>query len=78
MPLNSFQVGVLAYLGCVMYQITQLWKSVNVVVVLGHERLYSDMTRILRDKPEISVVKVAKSGGVSTSFLIMYVPSTTN
>ncbi|CAO3692138.1 unnamed protein product [Umbelopsis ramanniana] len=38
--------------------------SVNVVVVLGHERLYSDMTRILRDKPEISVVKVAKSGGV--------------
>ena len=35
------------------------------VVVLGHERLYSDMTRILRDKPEISVVKVAKSGGVS-------------
>ncbi|CAM0142016.1 Cleavage polyadenylation factor subunit clp1 [Umbelopsis sp. WA50703] len=38
--------------------------SVNVVVVLGHERLYSDMIRILRDKPEISVVKVAKSGGV--------------
>lgn len=38
---------------------------VNVVIVLGHERLYSDMNRILNAKqPEISIIKLAKSGGV--------------
>ncbi|KAI8076436.1 Pre-mRNA cleavage complex II protein Clp1-domain-containing protein [Gilbertella persicaria] len=37
--------------------------SVNVVIVLGHERLYSDMTRILAGK-SVSVVKLSKSGGV--------------
>lgn len=50
---------------CYMASFTHHSIIVNVVVVLGHERLYSDMTRILRDKPEVSVVKVAKSGGVS-------------
>ena len=34
------------------------------VICLGHERLYSDMTRILKDKPSIQVVKLSKSGGV--------------
>ncbi|KAI8381040.1 Pre-mRNA cleavage complex II protein Clp1-domain-containing protein [Radiomyces spectabilis] len=38
--------------------------SVNVVIVLGHERLYSDMTRILKDRSSISVIKLTKSGGV--------------
>jgi polyribonucleotide 5'-hydroxyl-kinase len=52
--------------------LTCLNKKVNVVVVLGHERLYSDMIRILRDKPEISVVKVAKSGGVSDTTSATY------
>jgi polyribonucleotide 5'-hydroxyl-kinase len=38
---------------------------VNVVIVLGHERLYSDMNRILNAKqPEISIIKLSKSGGV--------------
>ncbi|CDH48990.1 polyribonucleotide 5-hydroxyl-kinase clp1 [Lichtheimia corymbifera JMRC:FSU:9682] len=36
--------------------------SVNVVIVLGHERLYSDMMRILKD--QVTVVKLSKSGGV--------------
>lgn len=35
---------------------------VNVVIVLGHERLYSDMIRILKD--QVTVVKLSKSGGV--------------
>ncbi|KAI8060129.1 Pre-mRNA cleavage complex II protein Clp1-domain-containing protein [Gongronella butleri] len=38
--------------------------AVNVVIVLGHERLYSDMTRIYKDRNDISVVKLHKSGGV--------------
>ncbi|KAI7847551.1 Pre-mRNA cleavage complex II protein Clp1-domain-containing protein [Circinella umbellata] len=38
--------------------------DVNVVICLGHERLYSDMTRILKDKSSIQVVKLSKSGGV--------------
>ncbi|KAG1054862.1 hypothetical protein G6F43_003150 [Rhizopus delemar] len=39
--------------------------DVNVVIVLGHERLYSDMNRILSAKqPEISIIKLSKSGGV--------------
>ncbi|KAI8089895.1 Pre-mRNA cleavage complex II protein Clp1-domain-containing protein [Halteromyces radiatus] len=38
--------------------------SVNVVVVLGHERLYSDMTKIYKDQNNISIVKLNKSGGV--------------
>ncbi|KAF9583618.1 Cleavage polyadenylation factor subunit clp1 [Lunasporangiospora selenospora] len=37
--------------------------SVDVIIVLGHERLYSDMVR-LHQKPGLSVVKLAKSGGV--------------
>ncbi|CAO3627356.1 unnamed protein product [Cunninghamella blakesleeana] len=38
--------------------------SVNVVVVLGHERLYSDMTKIYKNTENISIVKLIKSGGV--------------
>ncbi|KAG1175626.1 hypothetical protein G6F70_003966 [Rhizopus microsporus] len=39
--------------------------SVNVVIVLGHERLYSDMNKLLSNrKPNISIIKLAKSGGV--------------
>ncbi|KAI8372301.1 Pre-mRNA cleavage complex II protein Clp1-domain-containing protein [Choanephora cucurbitarum] len=37
--------------------------EINVLVVLGHERLYSDMSKILQGKP-VAVVKLAKSGGV--------------
>ncbi|CAO3569151.1 unnamed protein product [Mortierella alpina] len=37
--------------------------SVDVIIVLGHERLYSDMTR-LHQKSGVSVIKLAKSGGV--------------
>ncbi|GJJ71306.1 polyribonucleotide 5'-hydroxyl-kinase [Entomortierella parvispora] len=37
--------------------------AVDVIIVLGHERLFSDMTR-LHQKPGVSVVKLAKSGGV--------------
>ncbi|RUS16866.1 Molybdopterin guanine dinucleotide synthesis protein B-domain-containing protein [Endogone sp. FLAS-F59071] len=42
------------------------WRTaaVNVVVALGHERLYSDMVRILKDNANVSVLKLAKSGGV--------------
>lgn len=36
---------------------------VDVIIVLGHERLYSDMTR-LHQKSGVSVIKLAKSGGV--------------
>lgn len=38
--------------------------DVNVLVVLGHERLYSDMNRILSDNKRVTVVKLSKSGGV--------------
>ncbi|SAM09369.1 hypothetical protein [Absidia glauca] len=38
--------------------------SVNVVVVLGHERLYSDMMKKYKDQAGITVVKLNKSGGV--------------
>ncbi|ORX44933.1 Clp1-domain-containing protein [Hesseltinella vesiculosa] len=38
--------------------------AVNVIIVLGHERLYSDLTRIYNDRQDISVVKLHKSGGV--------------
>ncbi|KAI8877110.1 Clp1-domain-containing protein [Backusella circina FSU 941] len=40
--------------------------SINIVIVLGHERLYSDMNRILSSKPDnsVSIVKLKKSGGV--------------
>ncbi|RUP46047.1 Pre-mRNA cleavage complex II protein Clp1-domain-containing protein [Jimgerdemannia flammicorona] len=38
--------------------------SVNVIIALGHERLYSDMVRILKDNQTVSVIKLAKSGGV--------------
>ncbi|KAG0346778.1 Cleavage polyadenylation factor subunit clp1 [Podila humilis] len=37
--------------------------SVDVIVALGHERLYSDMVR-LHQKSGVAVVKLAKSGGV--------------
>lgn len=37
----------------------------NVVIVLGHERLYSDMNKLLSNRnPNISIIKLAKSGGV--------------
>ncbi|KAG0368283.1 Pre-mRNA cleavage complex II protein Clp1-domain-containing protein [Gamsiella multidivaricata] len=43
--------------------------SVDVIIVLGHERLYSDMTRLHQKpatvtSPGIAVIKLAKSGGV--------------
>lgn len=34
------------------------------MIVLGHERLYSDMNRIYGSKQKVSVVKLSKSGGV--------------
>ncbi|KAI7897765.1 Pre-mRNA cleavage complex II protein Clp1-domain-containing protein [Cokeromyces recurvatus] len=37
--------------------------SVNVLIVLGNERLYSDMSRMYGDK-DVSVIKLTKSGGV--------------
>jgi polyribonucleotide 5'-hydroxyl-kinase len=36
---------------------------VDVIIVLGHERLYADMTR-LHQKSGVAVIKLAKSGGV--------------
>ncbi|CAG8470741.1 5289_t:CDS:10 [Acaulospora colombiana] len=36
---------------------------VNIIIVLGHERLYSDMAKLYKEHPEISVLKLAKSGG---------------
>ncbi|KAJ3298078.1 hypothetical protein HK104_011191 [Borealophlyctis nickersoniae] len=36
----------------------------NAILVLGHERLYSDLARRYKDNAAISVVKLAKSGGV--------------
>jgi polyribonucleotide 5'-hydroxyl-kinase len=37
--------------------------AVSVIVVLGHERLYNDLTRRYTDKPGIAVVKLSRSGG---------------
>lgn len=37
--------------------------AVNVIVVLGHERLYNDMVRRYSDKSGVAVVKLARSGG---------------
>jgi polyribonucleotide 5'-hydroxyl-kinase len=37
--------------------------AVTVIVVLGHERLYNDMLRQQKGKSNISVVKLARSGG---------------
>jgi polyribonucleotide 5'-hydroxyl-kinase len=37
--------------------------AVSVVVVVGHERLYSDLIKRFKDKKNIDVLKVAKSGG---------------
>ena len=37
--------------------------GVNVIVVLGHERLYNDMVRRYDKKSGVVVVRVAKSGG---------------
>lgn len=34
------------------------------MIVLGHERLYSDMNRIYGSNQKVSVVKLSKSGGV--------------
>jgi polyribonucleotide 5'-hydroxyl-kinase len=39
--------------------------NVNVIIVLGHERLYSDMARLYKERSGIDVVKLSKSGGVS-------------
>ncbi|KAJ3056160.1 hypothetical protein HK097_007884 [Rhizophlyctis rosea] len=36
----------------------------NVILVLGHERLYSELTKKYKGQDHISVVKLAKSGGV--------------
>ncbi|KAJ1982454.1 Cleavage polyadenylation factor subunit clp1 [Dimargaris verticillata] len=38
--------------------------NVTAIVILGHERLYSDMNRLYTNSSAISVVKLAKSGGV--------------
>jgi len=38
--------------------------KVNVVIVVGHERLYSDISKYYQDNNEIAVVKLSKSGGV--------------
>lgn len=38
--------------------------KVNVVIVVGHERLYSDINKCYQDNKKISVVKLTKSGGV--------------
>nr|CAG8552573.1 12842_t:CDS:10 [Entrophospora candida] len=38
--------------------------DVNIIIVLGHERLYSDMARLYSDHSKIHVLKLAKSGGV--------------
>ncbi|KAJ1994192.1 Cleavage polyadenylation factor subunit clp1 [Dimargaris cristalligena] len=38
--------------------------KVNIVVVLGHERLYSDMQKMYAQSGTVTVVKLAKSGGV--------------
>ncbi|KAI9292328.1 Pre-mRNA cleavage complex II Clp1 [Neoconidiobolus thromboides FSU 785] len=40
--------------------------NVNVVIVVGHERLYSDMVRANQDNKDITVLRLAKSGGVVT------------
>ena len=38
---------------------------VNIIIVLGHERLYSDMARLYKERSGIDVMKLSKSGGVS-------------
>ncbi|CAG8489886.1 2045_t:CDS:10, partial [Ambispora leptoticha] len=38
--------------------------SANIIIVLGHERLYSDMARLYKDQQDIKVLKLSKSGGV--------------
>ncbi|CAG8509142.1 1408_t:CDS:10 [Ambispora gerdemannii] len=38
--------------------------SANIIIVLGHERLYSDMARLYKDQSDIKVLKLSKSGGV--------------
>ncbi|KAJ3014404.1 hypothetical protein HKX48_005182 [Thoreauomyces humboldtii] len=40
--------------------------GVNAILVLGHERLYSELTRRYGPASGISIVKLAKSGGVVT------------
>ena len=40
-------------------------RKVNIIVVLGHERLYSDMARLYKERAGVNVVKLSKSGGVS-------------
>src|SRR4051794_31653334 len=37
--------------------------AVTILVVLGSERLYSDMQRRFQAQPSISVIKLSKSGG---------------
>ncbi|KAJ3358000.1 hypothetical protein HDU83_000057 [Entophlyctis luteolus] len=48
-----------------MNQAISLFKP-TVILVLGHERLYADLSRRLKDGKEITVLKLAKSGGVVT------------
>ena len=47
-------------------------RKVNVIVVLGHERLYSDMARLYKERSGVNVVKLSKSGGVSKSKKFKY------
>lgn len=37
--------------------------NINIVVVVGHERLYSDMVKKYKNKQQLTVLKVPKSGG---------------
>ncbi|OAD70147.1 hypothetical protein PHYBLDRAFT_126526 [Phycomyces blakesleeanus NRRL 1555(-)] len=57
-------IGLIDHLGYELIQHIIGELEVNVVIVLGHERLYSDMTRILKDKSHIAIAKLTKSGGV--------------
>ena len=44
----------------------------DVIFVLDNERLYNDLLRELKDRPQISVVKLPKSGGVLILFYFIY------
>ncbi|KAI9017058.1 Pre-mRNA cleavage complex II protein Clp1-domain-containing protein [Gaertneriomyces semiglobifer] len=40
--------------------------GVNAILIIGHERLYSELSRRFQSNPAVSIVKLAKSGGVVT------------
>jgi hypothetical protein len=48
----------------------------DVVLVLGHERLHSDLVRLFQPTPNyanMSILKLTKLGGVSCKHLIMHI-----